>query len=206
MRRWLLPLLLACGMGPLAGAESVALSDARVVPGVRVGPITKGMTRASLKALVGPDQFKAIEVAGGEGDTLPGAVVFKGTAREVEVVFNPEGDKKEIIDVRIIGNGWKFPDDLRKGMTLEQVEKVNGKPFKVLGFEWDYGGYADFTGGKLAGKVSVRFTHHQADLDHSLVGDREIASTDKKLRAAKPVVSEISIGFPLEKTPEPPKP
>ncbi len=26
-------------------------------------------------------------------------------------------------------------------MKLQQVEKANGKPFKVNGFEWDYGGY-----------------------------------------------------------------
>ncbi|BCU76117.1 hypothetical protein [Luteolibacter sp. LG18] len=188
------------GCAALHAAE-IPLTDATVVPGERVGPIEKGMTLFGLKTLLGADKFKSVDLPGAEGETIPGAIVFKGTDREIQVVFNPEGDEKEIVEVRIVGKGWKFPDGLARGMTVEQVEKVNGKPYKVSGFDWDYGGYADFTGGKLAGKVSVRFNHGDKELDKSLIGDRSLSSTDKKLREAKVTATEISVIFPLEKTP-----
>ncbi|MGC4015669.1 MAG: hypothetical protein QM755_14275 [Luteolibacter sp.] len=185
------------GCATLHAAE-IPLTDATVVPGERVGPIEKGMTLFGLKTLFGADKLKFVDLPGAEGETTPGAIAFKGSDREVQVVFNPEGDEKEIVEVRIIGKGWKFPDGLAKGMTVEQVEKVNGKPYKVSGFDWDYGGYADFTGGKLDGKVSVRFNHRAKDLDKSLTGEKSISSTDKKLREAKVTADEISVIFPLK--------
>jgi len=192
------------GCAALHAAE-IPLTDATVVPGERVGPIEKGMTLFGLKTLFGADKLKFVDLPGAEGETIPGAIAYKGTDREVQVVFNPEGDEKEIIEVRIVGKGWKFPDGLAKNMTVEQVEKANGKPYKVSGFDWDYGGYADFKGGKLDGKVSVRFSHGSKELDKSLIGDRSIPSTDKKLRDAKVTAAEISVIFPL-KTPAPAKP
>ncbi|MFD0893326.1 hypothetical protein KBB96_18025 [Luteolibacter ambystomatis] len=192
------------GCAALHAAE-IPLTDATVVPGERVGPIEKGMTLFGLKTLFGADKLKYVDLPGAEGETTPGAIAFKGTDREVQVVFNPDGDEKEIIEVRIVGKGWKFPDGLAKGASVAQVEKANGKPYKVSGFDWDYGGYADFTGGKLAGKVSVRFSHGSKELDKSLIGDRSIPSSDKKLRAAEVTAAEISVIF-LLKTPAPEKP
>jgi hypothetical protein len=43
-------------------------------------------------------------------------------------------------------------------------------------------------GGKLAGKVSLRFNPSTEDIPEYLQGDKELSSADKKLRAVKPVV------------------
>jgi hypothetical protein len=96
--------------------------------------------------------------------------------------------------VRIIGKGWKFANGLKLGMNIAEVEKVNGKPYELSGFDWDYGGYANFKGGKLEAKVSVRFSP-TGEIDQSLSGDKQIPSTNKKLRAAKVAVTEISVFF-----------
>ena len=52
---------------------------------------------------------------------------------------------------------------LRDCGAIEEVEKINGKPFKIAGFEWDYGGYvSNWTGGSLGsaflapGQLAVR--------------------------------------------------
>jgi hypothetical protein len=35
-------------------------------------------------------------------------------------------------------------------MTLAEIEKINGKPFKLYGFEWDFGGRSsNWQGGEL---------------------------------------------------------
>jgi hypothetical protein len=198
MRFRSLPLLMLSSLALHAG--DIALTDSTVIPGERVGPIEKGMTLPGLKALLLGTQEKMppVELPGAEGETISGAVLFKGTDREIDVIFNPEGDEKEITEVRIVGKSWKFPGGLKKGMSAEEVEKVNGQPYKIAGFEWDYGGYADFSGGKLEGKVSIRFEHHEKDLDPSLVGDHMIPSDDAKLRKAKVTVGELSVMLPVK--------
>ena len=74
-------------------------------------------------------------------------------------------------------------------------KKINGKAFQISGFDWDYGGYANFEGGKLAQKVSVRFDAGE-NTDPSLSGDKQIPTTNKKLRASGAKVSEISVFMP----------
>lgn len=203
MRRAVIALL-SC-LAAVVHAAEIPLTDATVVPGKRVGPIEKGMTLTGLKTLLGGDKVKAADLPGPEGSSFPGAVVFKGTDREAQIVFNPEGDEREIVEIRILGKGWKLPDGLAKGATVEAVEKANGKPFKVSGFDWDYGGYAHLKGGKLEDKLSIRFSSGDKALDPSLIGDREIPSTDAKLRKSGVKVSEISVIFLLEK-PKPESP
>ena len=118
----------------------------------------------------------------------------------LEVIWDPENEKKKVVfDVHVIGTAWKFENGLKVGMTLEEVEKINGKPFKISGFAWDYGGYANFEGGKLFGKVSLRFNPSTEEIPEYLMGDKELSSTDKKLRAAKPMV-EAPISVFMKKT------
>lgn len=176
-------------------AEEISPGDSTIVPGVRVGPIEKGTTLFGLKTIYGGGKVKAAKIDGAEGEVLDGARLFEGTDKELEILFNPDGDEKEIWDIRIIGKGWKFDNGLKLGMSVAEVEKINGKPYTVLGFGWDYGGYANFEGGKLEGKVSVRFDVEPQAVADSISGDRPIPSTDKTLRAAKAKVETISIIF-----------
>ncbi len=173
-------------------ASEISLDDSTVVLGERVGPIEKGMTLFGLKTLFGADKVKPTKIPGPEGTELEGVRLFAGTAREVEILFDEESQEKEIIDVRIIGKGWKFTNGLKLGMSIAEVEKSNGKAYQVSGFDWDYGGYANFEGGKMEGKVSVRFSP-TGETDPSLSGEKQIPSTDKKLRSAKVKVTEISV-------------
>jgi hypothetical protein len=162
--------------------------------GERVGPIKMGMTLANLKALLGK-KVKVTKLDGPEGTVIEGAKAFAGTDRELEIMFNPEGSKKEIFDIVVVGKAWIFENGLKKGLTMTAIEKINGGPYKISGFGWDYGGFADFEGGKLAGNVSVRFDTGDAEVPDSLSGDRQIATTDKKLRALNPKASYISVFF-----------
>jgi hypothetical protein len=50
-------------------------------------------------------------------------------------------DRTHRSDIHLIVIGgqstWTAPDGLRLGQTLEQVEKINHKPFKLKGFDKD---------------------------------------------------------------------
>jgi hypothetical protein len=175
-------------------AAEFSLDDDTIILGKRVGPIVKGMTSADLKTLLGK-KVKLSKLDGPEGTVIEGAKAFEGTDRELEIMFNPESKRKEISDIVIVGKAWKFENGLKLGLTMTAIEKINGGPYKMNGFGWDYGGFADFEGGKLAGMVSVRFDSGDADLPDSLSGDRQIATTDKKLRALNPKASHISVFF-----------
>ena len=170
-------------------ASAQDATDSTIVLGKRVGLIKPGMTAAQIETAYGATNVHHEDIPGAEGETIPGARLFADTGRELEIIWDPENEKKKVVfDVRVIGADWKFENGLKVGMTIEEVEKINGKPFKVAGFSWDYGGYANFEGGKLAAKVSIRFNPSTEEIPEYLVGDKELSSTEKKLRAAKPVV------------------
>lgn len=180
-------------------ASEIDSTDNTIVLGQRVGLIKPGMSAAELEKAYGKAHVKQEEIDGAEGETIPGARLFAGTDRELEITFDPENEKQKIVfDVRVIGTAWKFENGLKAGMTIEEVEKINGKPFKISGFGWDYGGYANFEGGKLFQKVNLSFEPITEEVPEYLIGDKELSSSDKKLRAAKPVVTEpISVFMKL---------
>lgn len=180
-------------LATLLHADEFDPADNTIVLGKRVGLIKPNMTAADLERAYGKENIKMEQLPGPEGEMIDGARLFADTERELEVIWDPEKldqNKKIVFDVRIIGTAWKFENGLKVGMGIEEVEKINGKPFKVAGFSWDYGGFANFKGGKLDAKVSIRFNPSSDDIPDYLQGDKQISSTDKKLRAAKPLVEE----------------
>jgi hypothetical protein len=99
---------------------------------------------------------------------------------------------------------WTAPKGLRLGLTLEQLQKLNRKPFKVKGFDEDsVASVADWDGGQLAALpgnckagVSLRATGEKAaDVAKHLPAKDQYSSDDPALRALRPTVSEILIGY-----------
>ena len=172
-------------------ADEFDTKDNTIVLGKRVGLIKPGMTVTDIGRAYGQQNLKLQKIPGAEGEEIDGAKLFADTDRELVIVWDPDNDKKQVVfDIRVVGTAWKFDNGLKAGMTIAEVEKINGKPFKIAGFEWDYGGYANFEGGKLAGKVSIRFNPSTENVPAYLSGDKQLSSTDKQLRAAKPLVEE----------------
>ena len=93
------------------------------------------------------------------------------------------------------------PKGLRLGLTLEQVEKLNHKPFKLKGFDengvasvadWDGGELASLPGGcKASASMQVKNKGAAAELP----AKDQYSSDDPAMRALKPTVSEILIGY-----------
>jgi hypothetical protein len=93
---------------------------------------------------------------------------------------------------------------LHLGLSLAQLEKLNHKAFKVKGFDkdgsatvsdWDGGVLASLPGGCKSG-VSLRADPKvPAETVADLAADKEYSSDGPEMRAVKPTVSEILIGY-----------
>ncbi|WP_156767533.1 hypothetical protein [Candidatus Viadribacter manganicus] len=99
-------------------------------------------------------------------------------------------------------SAWTGPSSLALAMTLEDLERLNGRPFEILGFGWDYGGQIwDMRGGAInrdtAGGCRL-FVFFRTAVEHSdpLIGDRAIMSNDPDVRAIRPSVHLITYRYP----------
>jgi len=184
-------LLFLASFATILSADEFDPADNTIVLGKRVGLIKPGMTSTDIERAYGKKNLKLQKLPGAEGEEIEGAKLFAETDRELEIIWDPEKEKtKVVLDIRVVGKAWKFENGLKSGVTVEEVEKINGKPFQIAGFSWDYGGYANFKGGKLDAKVSIRFSPSSDEVPDYLQGDKQLSSSDKKLRAVKPLVDE----------------
>lgn len=134
----------------LTGTAVAQDTSTLIVPGKSFGPITRATTRAQLNKLFGPANVKDGTIYLIEGETTPGTIVFaKDPNRKMEITWTK---KKRIGTVRLNGESsvYKTAEGVTLGTTMQQLEQINGKPFKFSGLGWDYGGFIQsWDGGKL---------------------------------------------------------
>jgi hypothetical protein len=125
--------------------------------------------------------------------------------RRLEVWWSDRTHRSDIHLIVIGGQStWTAPDGLRLGQTLEQVEKINQKPFKLKGFDkdhiatvsdWDGGALATLAGDCKLGLSLRADAKASAEKIGALSADKEYSSSDPAIRAAKPTITEILIGY-----------
>jgi hypothetical protein len=181
----------------LLAAPALALDagDRSFGPG-RVGAIVKGATRpAELARIYGAGNVSYEKVHLAEGEYRPGAVIHRGTASELQVGFTADGRKIEFI--RINGNGWKSKEGIRIGTTLAELERINGGPFRFLGFGWDNGGNivhaAKLPKGVVISLAPTR--NRESKQARQVQGDNEFSSRHPALKTLGVVVSGLTVAF-----------
>lgn len=199
----------ACGSGPeqTAGqgaeeektAEEPAAPDFSIEPGIRVGGIYAGSTEADVKALYGEGQVQFRSVYIGEGESQPGIAVFPNTPDELEIVWDIAAatGKPEFIRISKEGAAWRTMQGVSIGASLEELEKINGGPFSIYGFGWDYGGLVtDWQGGNLNPHLIVAMAPTRPELvGPEVSGDQAFSSADPNIRALQLRVSSMVITF-----------
>ena len=168
------------------------------------------MRMTDLRARFGEDQVSAAEVPLGEGQTEPGAVIHpQDPARRAYVYFLDANRESTIsaIYIRDAESIWRGPLGLRPGNTSLELERMNGGPFRFLGFDWDYGGYvSNWVDGTLSrlllppGQLAVRLAPpplaEGVDLPKGYPrGEGEFASDLAAVRDRPPVVVELGLAF-----------
>lgn len=174
-----------------------------------VGPFGPDGSEAGLRQIFGDANVQAETIDGPEGSTLDATLLFPDDPiRRLVVLWQDEGARAKPAAIIIRDDSeWVGPGGLRLGDELAEVESINGAPFNVLGFGWDYGGAASFPSGTLADIPGECVMSLSFDLDwtreygpefDSIMGDQQLRSDDAQLRAATPKVAEIIVGYPVE--------
>jgi hypothetical protein len=166
-------------------------------------PVKKTDTAESLLATY-KSYAQVTTIPGAEGTEEKGVVLYgNDPRRKVEVFFYDEA-MTQVSTVLVRGDSqWSGPKGLHLGSALADVEAANEKPFKLGGFDWDYGGYVtDLNRGKLAkikGKctlgIRLGIPENGGPVVESIEGERALISTDPAVIAAKPVIQELSVGW-----------
>jgi len=113
-----------------------------IVPGERVGPVTAETSDAMLAAIFGVEEVQRTDVHLGEGFTAPGTAVYPNDpVRRIEVVWSDDA-RTVAKEVRLTGGSsvWRTVDGISLGTTLRDIERLNGYPFQLAGFGFDYAG------------------------------------------------------------------
>ncbi|HEY1542040.1 MAG TPA: hypothetical protein VGG01_06500 [Xanthobacteraceae bacterium] len=145
------------------------------------------------------------QVAGSAGGALNATILFpKDPKRRLEVLWQNEAARSDIATIAITGQSqWKGPKGLRLGLALAALEKLNGKPFKLAGFDqpdgaraldWMGGALANLPGGCQVGLTFLPDRKAPANLVAAAAG-KEVLSSDPAVHAVKPTVSEIILGY-----------
>lgn len=114
--------------------------DLIINPNTNVGAIHKNTTEQDLIKLYGKDNVTRHDVDIGEGETVPGTILFPGTRRELTIEWQGPYSKPVRLSVVRTDSEWTLASGVRVGSTLDDIAKANNGMFKLTGFEWDYPG------------------------------------------------------------------
>src|SRR5262252_2980640 len=184
------------GPAPAAAGHTVACS----------GTFGKDSSHLKLAMTFDSKNITFTDVDSSSGTKVPASVLYpKDPRQRLEVWWANPAARSDTYLIVINGkSNWAAPGGLRLGLTLAQLEKLNHKPFKVKGFDkdgvasvsdWDGGVLASLPGGCKSGLSLHADPKVPPETVAGLPADKEYSSADPEIRAAKPTVSEILIGY-----------
>jgi len=186
-----------------------------ITPDGKSGAITATTTEADLKRMYGVQNVKDDEIHLGEGGFESGTVVFPDDPmKRIEVLWSDreKGFPKSVY-VGSIRNAaypnkslWHTKYGITLGTTLLELERINRKPFRLAGFDFDYSGtILSWSGGALEDvfgsdgtkKVFIRLIYSDpAPPEHrAVLGDRSFSSGHPAMQKINPHVYEMVFVF-----------
>ena len=123
--------------------------------------------------------------------------------RRLQFVWWDEEGRKDPSYIEL-SSKMSSPGGVRAGMSVADVEALNGEPFKLSGFGWDYGGGAWIQSGALAKlpggcilSLSFSATEYPPGHDYdSITGDIEVQSTNPLLDIVGSRLDWVAVGYP----------
>jgi hypothetical protein len=186
-----------------ATAAAAAAPDALACEGA----FAKDTTHAKLVETFGRSNVAFLEIDGDQGVKVKASVIYPDDSRRrIYVVWHDEKLRRHPATIRVdFKSGWHGARGLHVGSELAEVEKINGKAFKMMGFDWELGGrVSNWQGGALAkmpGGCEFRlgfnpWANAPDEARDKVSGEKEFLSSDPNMRSSKPTVSEIILSYP----------
>jgi hypothetical protein len=170
------------------------------------GVFGRDSSHAKLATIYRSRNVAFTQVDAASGAKVMASVLFaKEPKRRLEVWWSKPATRTDTHLIVINGESdWIAPGEIRLGLTLAQLEKLNGKSFKLLGFNKDHvATLSDWNGGQLAVlaggcKLGISLRADPKTSASALAAapaDRAFSSGDSALRDANPTVSEILLAY-----------
>lgn len=200
--------LLSILLHPELARSDASPSDRTIVPGVRVGVISRGITESRLAELVGRGRLRRVLYPNGEGGSHCATEVFPDVSEDRpstsrvtviwgsdrETYLSPDGasrcdaspERSNPIEVIIEGKStdWRTAEGLGLGVSLGELERMNGKPVTFESCECcGDGGVGDWHGGVFDSSGSVSVEVDDADVRESLGRYRDDGVTSSEITA-----------------------
>jgi len=133
------------------------------------------------------------------------AIIFPGTNNQIELKFIADESKLSWVDLTLPNSQWNIPMNLKVGMPLNDVVKINNKDFKIYGFEWDGAGQlSSWDGGNLENsRVGIvvapndstfkAYTIDQHKSYEQVVGDKTFSTANENIRNLGLTIKELYI-------------
>jgi hypothetical protein len=196
-------------VGLLALSSSFAPAERAATPrAIKCeGPFGRNASHADLVKAFGSGNVVYQDIDGAEGEKIKASVLYPKDAKtKLEIIWGDEKARRGPMIRARDQSVWTSANGIRIGMALADIEKMNGKPFTLSGFDWDYGGRVkDWHGGELAKPlpggciVGVEFVHPEDAPEASLTkvsGDIDVLSDNADIRAVEPYVGVVTISYP----------
>jgi hypothetical protein len=162
-------------------------------------------SHAKLAAAFRSKNVGLTQVDANSGAKVMATVLFaKDPKQRLEIWWSNQASRSATHLIVINGQSdWIAPGELHLGLTLAELEQLNGKPLKLSGFDknnvatltdWNGGQLSTLAGGCKIG-ISLRADPKAPTALGDLPADRVYSSNDAALRAVNPAVSEILIAY-----------
>lgn len=201
-------LVLATGCAAMASANGGGMVDDTTAASSHAitcsYPVRPGESAQGILERFGKDARR--EQLEGEGGAYDAVVLWPDNPdKRLEISFSDDR-MEEVSAVHIASQSplWTVAG-MKIGTTLDQVERLNGRPFQLYGFEWDYGGTVfDWNGGALGtieggcsvGVLMAERPPMDSILPDELIGERALRSDLPSLKSLKVEVNHLWISFP----------
>ena len=150
MKRWWRLAFLLVGLVVIGSNASVARAaepvgnDWLCLPFERVGPIVASAKEEDLLQLFGPEQVQRRTIYVAEGtEKRDVSVIYPYSVNEI-ILFWQDNQYGKVLSqawVKKDGTSWRTAEGITVGTPLAELNRLNGQPFRIVGFGWDYGGY-----------------------------------------------------------------
>jgi hypothetical protein len=168
--------------------------------------VTRESSEAELRQHYGASAVESTRIDIGEGETAAGSVLYPGDSlRRAEIVWQDSVNRRR--PARMILRGertrWKLDRGISLGTNLQELERLNGRPFVLAGFGWDYAGViSDWKGGALDSSLAgIKLyldpgaAQYESKPYSEVLGDRDYSSSLPPMQQLNPRVATIFVDF-----------
>src|SRR4051794_443024 len=181
-------------------------TDWQVSPRSGSGPLTPEGSEVELRERYGPTAVDSARIELGEGETTPGTVLYTSDSlRRAEIVWKDTLSRRRPARVILRGSQskWRVGQGISLGTSLKELEGLNGRPFVLAGFGWDYAGViTDWKGGALDSTLAgIKLyldpgsAQQQSAAYSQVLGDRDYSSDLPAMQQLNPKVAQIFVDF-----------